>query len=120
MPEPQDNSVGSWWLSGSKDDYHTTDLKNSKKDAGVEQTNNQLLLHRMFEAFVDDAIKMGYNDDSRNGGMKDDHPALTEYLEGVNVENMKTMSYKSLNEQSNRLANILTRKLGTDQKQIHQ
>ena len=119
MPEPKDNFANSWWLLGRKDEDHTKDIKNNKKDAVEEETNNKMLLHRIFEAYVDGAMKIDENDDSPAVVMRKDSPALIEYMEGIKVENMKTISYKSLNEQSNHLANILIKKLGTHLRNIH-
>ena len=119
MPEPKDNFANSWWLLGRKDEDHAKDIKNSKKDAVEEETNNKMLLHRIFEAYVDGAMKIDENDDSPAVVVRKDSPALIEYMEGIKVENMKTISYKSLNEQSNHLANILIKKLGTHLRNIH-
>ena len=116
MPEPTslpNISVGSWFITGSKDDENGMCLKDGKYDGDNEQRSNELLLHRMFEKFVEKAGTAYDNEEGIWKGKHGDHPALIEYLEGVKTEDMKTISYKALNEQSNRLARILIRKLGT-------
>ena len=115
MPEPTslpNISVGSWFITGSKDDDNRMNLKDGKNDGDNEQRSNELLLHRMFEKFVEKVGTTYDNEDMVGKGKNGDHPALIEYMEGVKPEDMKTISYKALNEQSNRLARILIRKLG--------
>ena len=112
MPEPtsvSNISVGSWFIKGFKDDQNGMCFQDGNNDRNDEEKSNPLLLHRMFEKFVE---KTRITSDKEGKGKHGDHPALIEYLEGVKTEDMKTISYKELNEKSNRLARILIRKLG--------
>ena len=123
MPEPSSISTDLWCLKGSADENGRIVSKEGTKD---EHENNQLLLHRLFEKFLDDASnatnkrqKVG---DALNEGLEmpdlvpryevPASPTLTEYSKGVDIEKMETMTYEVLNEQSNRLARTLLRKLG--------
>ena len=76
---------------------------------------DDVLLHRMFEKFLDESEDIngqGEGNDDFGTETQLDQTALIEYLEGEKVENMKTISYRELNKQANRLARILIRKLG--------
>ena len=111
MPEPtfeSNTSQGSWFITGSQDAENGMHFKNGKQEGNNEKICNQLLLHRMFEKFV----KLIENDGNIGKEKINQRPALIEYMEEMNVEDMKTISYKELNDQSNHLARILIRKLG--------
>jgi len=115
MPEPTsvtNISVGSWFIKGVKDDPNGMCFQDGNNDGNDEERSDPLLLHRMFEKFVEKTKATCDKEDSIGKEKPGDHTALIEYLEGVNTEDMKTISYKELNEQSNRLARILIRKLG--------
>ena len=123
MPEPLSISTDLWCLKGSADE---TGRVASKEGTKHEHENNQLLLHRLFEKFLDDAANAAKKRrkvvDSLNEGLEmpdlvpryevPASPTLTEYDKGVDVENMERMTYEVLNEQSNFLARTLLRKLG--------
>ena len=100
MPVRYDAVEGSWWLKGMHEGNVDIERKNITDDAKRVKNNGQQLLHRMFEDYVD--------------CMEDDYYALTEYFEGVSPENMRSMTYKTLNDESNRLARTLIRKLGVN------
>ena len=104
MPEPTAKANGSWFIKGSTDNEMLNNCKNETLDAFNDENHGGLLLHKMFERFLDDHPD------------KSEQTALIEYLEGEKVENMKTISYRALNEQANRLARILIRKLGKTSK----
>ena len=123
MPEPSSISTDLWCLKGSADENGRIVSKEGTKD---EHENNQLLLHRMFEKFLDDAANAAKKRrkvvHALNEGLEmpdlvpryevPASPTLTEYSKGVDIEKMETMTYEVLNEQSNRLARTLLRKLG--------
>ena len=123
MPEPSSISTDLWCLKGSADE---TGRIVSKEGTKHDHENNQLLLHRLFEKFLNDASNASKKRrkvvDALNEGLempdlvpRYEVPAsstLTEYNKGVDIENMETMTYEVLNEQSNRLARTLLRKLG--------
>ena len=100
MPEPTAKANGSWFIKGSTDNEMVKNCKNEALDSFNDENHGGLLLHMMFERFLDDQPD------------KSEQTALIEYLEGEKVENMKTISYRELNEQANSLARILIRKLG--------
>ena len=104
MPEPTAKPSGSWFIKGSTDSEMAKNCKNEALEAFNDEDHESLLLHKMFERFLDD------NPD------KSDQTALIEYLEEEKVDNMKTISYRELNDQANRLARILIRKLGKNSK----
>ena len=112
MPEPKDTKNSSWFIKGSTDDEM---VKSFGKDRVGFSKGNDVLLHRMFEKFLDECEEIkgqGEGNDDFGTGTQLDQTALIEYLEGEKVENMKTISYRELNKQANRLARILIRKLG--------
>ena len=123
MPEPLSISTDLWCLKGSADE---TGRVASKEGTKHEHENNQLLLHRLFEKFLDDAANAAKKRrkvvDSLNEGLEmpdlvpryevPASPTLTEYDKGVDIENMETMTYEVLNDQANFLARTLLRKLG--------
>ena len=100
MPEPTAKASGSWFIKGATDLETAKNGKNEAFDAFNDESHGGLLLHQMFERFLADYPE------------KNEKTALIEYLEGEKMENMKTISYRELNEQANRLARILIRKLG--------
>ena len=104
MPEPTAKVNGSWFIKGATDNEMVKSCKNEALDAFNDELHEGLLLHKMFERFLAD-----YSE-------KNEQTALIEYLEGEKVENMKTISYRELNNQANRLARILIRKLGKNSK----
>ena len=117
MPEPSFLSTDLWCLKGSSD---VNDVKNVK-DGTNHENPDQSLLHRMFEKLLVDAAKKSQKlvDTLHEGpemplrpGEFPSRPSLTEYTDGVDVDNMKTITYEELNEQSNCLARTLLRKLG--------
>ena len=123
MPEPSSISTDLWCLKGSADENGLVVSKEGTKD---EHENSQLLLHRLFEKFLDDASNAAKKRrkvvDALNEGLEmpdlvpryevPASPTLTEYSKGVDIEKMETMTYEVLNEQSNCLARTLLRKLG--------
>ena len=116
MPEPKHTNNGSWFIKGVTDNEMVNGLgnKNICSNKGKSQSDD-VLLHRMFEKFIVecmDKTAQGEGNDEFGTGKKVDRTALIEYLEGEEVENMKTISYHELNKQANRLARILIRKLG--------
>ena len=110
MPEPSFISTDLWCLKGSSD---VNDVKNVKDGTNFENPD-QSLLHRMFEKLLEDAAKNSQKvvDTLHEGSEFPSRPSLTEYTDGVDIENMKTITYEELNEQSNCLARALLRKLG--------
>ena len=112
MPVRKDIVVDSWWLKGLQDGNDNMKIIHKTEDTQKVTIHNQQLLHRMFENFMDETTRRSQDEDEINGRMNDDKPALIEYLEGVDVENMKSITYKALNDQSNRLARVFIRKLG--------
>ena len=117
MPEPSFISNDLWCLKGSSD---VNDVKNVQ-DGTNHENPDQSLLHRMFEKLLVDAAKKSQKvvDTLHEGpemplcsGEFPSRPSLTEYTDGVDIENMKTITYEELNEQSNCLARTLLRKLG--------
>ena len=123
MPEPKSISTDLWCLKGSADENGRIVSKQGTKH---EHENNQLLLHRMFEKFLDDAASAATKRRKVVEALNEclempdlvpryevpNSPSLTEYAKGVDIENMETMTYEVLNEQSNCLARALLRKLG--------
>ena len=117
MPEPSFISTDLWCLKGSSD---VNDVKNLK-DGTNHENQDQSLLHRMFEKLLADAAKKSQKVvDTLHEGPEmpscpsefPSRPSLTEYTDGVDIENMKTITYEELNAQSNCLARTLLRKLG--------
>ena len=117
MPEPSFISTDLWCLKGSSD---VNDVKNLK-DGTNHENPDQSLLHRMFEKLLADAAKKSQKVvDTLHEGPEmpsspsefPSRPSLTEYTDGVDIGNMKTITYEELNAQSNCLARTLLRKLG--------
>ena len=123
MPEPSSISTDLWCLKGSADENGRIVSKEGTKH---EHENNQLLLHRLFEKFIDDAANASKKRrkvvDALNEGLEmpdlvprnevPASPILIEYDKRVPIEKMETMTYEVLNEQSNCLARTMLRKIG--------
>ena len=103
-----------WFLKGSVK-WETNNANGGRKDAmnGNQQDEgaHQKLLHHMFEHFM-------ANETSNDGSnmqeweIQKNYIALTEYLEGSAIDDMKKISYYELSQKSTWLARVLKKKLG--------
>ena len=110
MPEPSFISTDFWCLKGSAD---VNDVKNVK-DGTNHENPEQSLLHRMFEKLLADAAEKSQKavETLHEASEFPSRPAITEYTDGVDIGNMKTITYEELNEQANCLSRTLVRNLG--------